>query len=127
MNAKRVVRGLFVLTVATIVTACSTSNASAQIFRQRNDWPTYRTLRDLQGQSYSDVGPAGRGYYTPMWLPGIDDTNGPSRAYSPIFNAPQAAPRGSWLRSESLNPPGPARDRAPLARGLFFRRGLRRR
>ena len=108
------------------MSACSQSHA--QLFRQRND-PVYeRAVRDLQGQSYTAMGPRGRGYYTPMVLPGIDDFNGPSRAYSPIFNAPQAAPRNIMINpapiSEQNEWPRPANG---AARAGLFRRVFRRR
>jgi hypothetical protein len=77
-------------------------------------WPRYRSYRDFAGQSYSDITPTGRsGYYVSLGIPGYDDIgNGPSMAYSPIFNAPAPLP-----------PPGPPATTRP--RG-FLRRWLSR-
>ena len=57
----------------------------------RTNWPRFREYRDLSGQSYTDTTPTGRkGYFVPLTSPGLDDLgNGPSMAFSPIFNAPQ--------------------------------------
>lgn len=76
------------------------SSARAQLFAGGGQgvgfsWPRYREYRDAAGQSYSDTGPTGRrGYYVSLGSPGFDDWgNGPSMAYSPIFNAPAPLPR----------------------------------
>jgi hypothetical protein len=99
-------------------------SAHAQFFIGRSGWPSYRMRHDLTGQSYSDIGPGGRtGYYTPMFLPGIDDFNGPSRAYTPIFNAPQAAPEGAtWLGRDRDVTPAPRKKTGGPIRRLFSRR-----
>ncbi len=119
-------RGLW-LVLAPFALMASSAASHGQLLRPRNDWVYYRELHDQMGQSYSDVGPRGRGYYTPLFLPGIDDFNGPSRAYSPIFNAPQAAPRGSLMRPEALYPPPAPRAAGGAARPGLMRRLFRRR
>jgi hypothetical protein len=69
-------------------------------------WPRYREYRDLAGQSYTDVTPSGRrGYFVPLPSPGYDDIgNGPSMAYSPIFNAPQTLPRPGKAAGPAAGP-----------------------
>jgi hypothetical protein len=121
------VRLLWIVLVFPSLTLLPTSNAKAQLFQPRNDWVRRRALADLRGQSYSDEGPGGRGYYTPMYLPGFDDTNGPSRAYMPIFNAPQAIPNeGALRRSQDESVSRPAAG-GFIARQGLFRRVFRRR
>jgi hypothetical protein len=86
-------------------------------------WPRYRQYRDLAGQSYSDVTPTGRrGYFVSLGSPGFDDIgNGPSMAYSPIFNAPRPLPRPATAPQGQA--PAAAGDSRPTG---FLRRVFRR-
>ncbi len=116
------------LVVASFVFSFSASN---QVFAQSApsagsgllsnwtmSWPRYREFRDMPGQSYTDMTPTGRkGYFVPLPSPGLDDMgNGPSMAYSPIFNAPQPL-----LKPTPLNEAAPVAVPAPRSGGLFRR------
>ncbi len=82
-----------------IVLALGVPSAKAQILLGGGQgggfsWPRNRAYRDFTGQSYVDRTPNGRtGYFVNLGIPGYDDIgNGPSMAYSPIFNAPAPLP-----------------------------------
>lgn len=97
------------------------SPALAQNPTIAGDWVYRRELRDLPGQSSRDMSPRGRGYFTPLYLPGFDNFNGPSRAYSPIFNAPGSAP--AFRQRERIEAPRlQSRYRPARNRGLFRNR-----
>jgi hypothetical protein len=121
-------RQLVPAALAMLVLAGAASHARAQLgflagggqgAQVSMSWPRYREYRDLPGQSYVDTTPTGRrGYFVPLPMPGYDDIgNGPSRAFSPIFNAPQP------IRPPVAAPAAPAPPRPGLFRRL--RRGPR--
>jgi hypothetical protein len=85
------------------------------------DPPGYTPGRGLgwrisNGFGYGTMGPRGRGYYTGLYTPTLNE-DGQSPAYSPIFNSLNAGP-GTRAYSSHYAPP------AARGRGLFglFRR-----
>lgn len=75
------------------------------------------------GFGYRSYGPGGYGgYYTGLYYPGDDSSNGPSPYYSPLYSAMAAAPRDTsypWGIGGSMpaSPPRPSGGR-PFG-GLF--------
>lgn len=86
-------RTLLLAALIALVSMVHASAVQAQVFRpvqggSGDSFASARFARDLAGQSYTAPLGLGRmGYYTPLPQPGFDERgNGPSMAYSPVFN-----------------------------------------